>query len=156
MVPELAQETFIRAYGSLDTYDPNRPFDKWLLTIALRCCYEYLRKRYANRETPISTLSPDCMDWLEHKTSANALNTFRENEDSRDALELLHWALEQLEPKDRMILLLLYADGYSMLEVAEMLDMSGINVRSTCFQSPKKSSQDAGRFYIRQDNDQAQ
>ena len=78
------------------------------------------------------------MDWLEHKTSANALNTFRENEDSRDALELLHWALEQLEPKDRMILLLLYADGYSMLEVAEMLDMSGINVRVRAFRARKK------------------
>ncbi len=138
MVAELAQETFIRAYGSLDSYDKSRPFDKWVLTIALRCCYEYLRKRYANRETPISTLSSDCLDWLERKTATNALAAYRDKEDTRDALELLDWALGQLAPKDRIVLLLLYGDGYSMLEVAEMLDMSSVNVRVRAFRARKK------------------
>ena len=134
----LPRETFIRAYGSLHSYDKNRPFDKWLLTIALRCCYEYLRKRYANKETPLSTLSPDCLEWLERQKSAHALAAFRDEEDTRDALELLRWALEQLAPKDRMILLLVYADGHSVVEVAEMLGMSGVNVRVRAFRARKR------------------
>ncbi len=138
VVPELAQETFIRAYGSIHSYDSGRPFEKWLLTIALRCCYEYLRKHYANRETPLSTLSHDCTDWLDRKTAAHALDSYREEEDNRDALELLQWAMEQLEAKDRMVLMLLYADGYTMLEVAEMLNMSNVNVRVRAFRARKK------------------
>ena len=56
-VPEVAQETFVRAYESLRSYQ-GRSFERWLATIALRCCYERLRERYRPEET-FSSLSAD-------------------------------------------------------------------------------------------------
>ncbi len=44
-VPEVAQETFVRAYRSLRSYQGQGSFERWLATIALRCCYERLRER---------------------------------------------------------------------------------------------------------------
>ena len=42
---DAAQETFIRAYTRLDTYDPGRKFSSWLLSIASHYCVDVLRRR---------------------------------------------------------------------------------------------------------------
>lgn len=42
---DASQEALLRAYRALDRYDPGRPFDRWLLTIAARCCVSMLRRR---------------------------------------------------------------------------------------------------------------
>ena len=45
---DAAQETFIRAYRRLDTYDPSRKFSSWLLAIASHYCVDVLRRRRMN------------------------------------------------------------------------------------------------------------
>ena len=45
---DAAQETFIRAYRRLDTYDPSRKFSSWLLAIASHYCVDMLRRRRVN------------------------------------------------------------------------------------------------------------
>jgi RNA polymerase sigma-70 factor (ECF subfamily) len=45
---DAAQETFIRAYRRLDTYDPSRKFSSWLLAIASHYCVDVLRRRRIN------------------------------------------------------------------------------------------------------------
>ena len=42
---EAAQETFLRAYTHLRSYDPQRPFRSWLLSIASHYCIDRLRRR---------------------------------------------------------------------------------------------------------------
>ncbi|MCK4300991.1 MAG: sigma-70 family RNA polymerase sigma factor [Planctomycetes bacterium] len=42
---DACQETFLRAFRALDRYDADRPFDRWLLTIAANCCVSVLRRR---------------------------------------------------------------------------------------------------------------
>jgi RNA polymerase sigma-70 factor (ECF subfamily) len=44
---DAAQETFIRAYTRLGTYDPKRKFSSWLLAVASHYCVDVLRKRRA-------------------------------------------------------------------------------------------------------------
>ena len=56
-VPEVAQETFVRAYRSLRSYQGQGSFERWLATIALRCCYERLRERY-RPEAPFGCSGP--------------------------------------------------------------------------------------------------
>jgi RNA polymerase sigma-70 factor (ECF subfamily) len=42
---DAAQESFIRAYTRLDTYDPGRKFSSWMLSIASHYCIDVLRRR---------------------------------------------------------------------------------------------------------------
>lgn len=42
---DIAQETFIRAYRGLSTYDPNRPFHPWLYTIARNLVKNFFESR---------------------------------------------------------------------------------------------------------------
>ena len=56
---DAAQETFIRAYKALHSYDPSRKFSTWLLSIASNYCIDQHRRRklptfsYDALETPI-------------------------------------------------------------------------------------------------------
>lgn len=42
---DAAQETFLRAYRKLDSYDPAHKFSTWLLSIASHHCIDRLRRR---------------------------------------------------------------------------------------------------------------
>lgn len=127
-VPEVAQETFVRAYRSLRSYQGQGSFERWLATIALRCCYERLRERYRPEET-FSSLSADEESPEEGLTDRASLRLYEEESARRDLREDLETALRHLEPKDRMLLTLTFLEGYSVAETAAMMEMSEINVR---------------------------
>jgi RNA polymerase sigma-70 factor (ECF subfamily) len=42
---DAAQEVFLRAHRSLSSYDPGRPFEGWILTIASNYCIDVVRRR---------------------------------------------------------------------------------------------------------------
>lgn len=42
---DLAQETFIRAYQRLETFDEDRPFGPWVRRVATNLCLNHLQKR---------------------------------------------------------------------------------------------------------------
>ena len=126
-VPDVAQETFVRAYGSLRSYQ-GRSFERWLATIALRCCDERLRERYRPEET-FSSLSAGAETPEEQVADRASLRLYEEERERRDLREDLEAALRQLEPKDRMLLTLTFLEGYSVAETAAMMEMSEINVR---------------------------
>ncbi|HOW68447.1 MAG TPA: sigma-70 family RNA polymerase sigma factor [Verrucomicrobiota bacterium] len=50
-VEDLAQEVFIRAYHKLKTFRGTAPFEHWLMRLAVRVCYDYLRNHQRRRET---------------------------------------------------------------------------------------------------------
>lgn len=44
-IEDLVQETFIKAYNALESYNPQYNFSSWLLRIASNSCIDYLRKK---------------------------------------------------------------------------------------------------------------
>lgn len=46
---DATSEVFERAYEALDQYDRDRPFDRWILTIASRHCLNRLRRERLER-----------------------------------------------------------------------------------------------------------
>src|SRR5512138_345782 len=42
---DACQESFVRAHVALGSYDPARPFRRWLLAIAAHCAIDALRRR---------------------------------------------------------------------------------------------------------------
>lgn len=59
-VDDLVQETFYRAFRRLETYDPQRSFSTWLLSIARYLHYETYRQS-KRTEIPVESL-PDAYD----------------------------------------------------------------------------------------------
>ena len=137
-VEETAQEVFVRAYQSLPKYTAKGSFKQWLSAIAVRSCYDYWRKVYRSREVPMSSLTERHQDWIEEVMSDQSDQSFHEKSSKQEAIEILDWALGKLSAKDRMVMELVYLEGLSGKEAADLLGWSVANVKIGSFRSRKK------------------
>src|ERR1051326_7918129 len=64
-VEDIAQEVWMKAFQKLKSYRGEAPFEHWLMRLAVRTCYDFLRGHQRNREMSFSELGPDQSDWLD-------------------------------------------------------------------------------------------
>jgi RNA polymerase sigma-70 factor, ECF subfamily len=138
MVEEVAHDVFVSAYSSLPTYSRKRPFRHWLGALAVRRSYDYWRKAYRSKEVPASQLSRDNERWLEQASAGDAQVQINSSEQLREGREVLRIALAKLSPEDRMLVSLVYFDGYSTNETAELLGWTVVNVKVRLFRVRSK------------------
>jgi len=138
-VEDTAQEAFVRAYRSLPTYQGRgRGFRAWLSSITVRACYDYWRRAYRSRETPISNLSVEHARWLDSALTQTAPEMLKNYGAAEQARHLLETGLARLSPEDRMVLELVYLEGLSGREAAELLGWSIANVKVRSFRARRK------------------
>lgn len=135
---EVAQDVFVRAYQSLPNFKGDDSFKPWLSTIAVRTCYDFWRKHYRYREIPVSSLSEKHQAWLEQATATRSSQAYDQRDSQQEAREILDWALDRLSPENRMVLELVYLEGYSVKEAASLLGWSVAKVKVRSFRSRKK------------------
>ncbi len=137
-VEEIAHDTFIRAYQSLATFRGEDNFRHWIASITVRTCYDFWRERYRSKEVAMSSLNEQHQEWLENVISDTSDEQFGANGSRKEAREVLDWALAKLSAADRMVLELVYLEGLSVREAAEMLGWTVANVKVRSFRSRKK------------------
>jgi len=135
---ETIQDAFVRAYLSLPTFTGKGDFRKWLSSIAVRTCYDYWRKAYRSMEIPMSTMTEKHRHWLEEVLSGQSIESRREAGLKSEAKELLGYALGKLSAEDRMVLEIVYLEGLSVKETANLLGWSTANVKVRSFRSRRK------------------
>src|SRR5437867_3916270 len=64
-VQDIVQEVWLKAFQKLKSFRAEAPFEHWLMRLAVRTCYDFLRSHQRNRETTFSELSEPENDWLE-------------------------------------------------------------------------------------------
>jgi RNA polymerase sigma-70 factor (ECF subfamily) len=137
-VEEVAHETFVRAYRSLGTFQARTPFKHWLSKIAVRCCYDFWRAHYRNRETPMSSFPEEAHPWIEGLLAARPESSSGGHDRRPEALRLLRWAMERLSAEDRMVLTLVHLEEHTVAEAAEMLHWSVPKVKIRAYRARKK------------------
>jgi RNA polymerase sigma-70 factor (ECF subfamily) len=137
-VEETIQNVFLRAYQSLPSFKGESGFRQWLSSIAVKTCYDFWRKTYRSREVPMSVLAEKHQNWLEEVITEQSEQAINEKGSKNEARELLDWALRRLSAEDRMVMELVYLEGLSGKEAADLLGWSVSNVKVRCFRSRKK------------------
>ena len=137
-IEDTVQDVFLRTYRSLPTFRNDDGFKSWLSVIAVRTCYDFWREHYKFRELPMSSLTEQHQAWLEATLSDQSGESFRERSTQKEAREVLDWAMDRLSPAERMVLELVYLEGHSVKETAELLGLSSANVKVRLFRSRKK------------------
>jgi RNA polymerase sigma-70 factor, ECF subfamily len=127
MVDDLAQETFAKAYFALNSFRSESPFVYWLKRIAVRLCIDEMR----NRKTQGAKQTEDISSVADGPVFANS-------EKRLEAQLLLEKMLGTLTPLDRMIVVLLYGEGYDAKEIAGLTGLSRANVKVRAFRSRRK------------------
>jgi RNA polymerase sigma-70 factor (ECF subfamily) len=118
---DLTQETFVRMFRALDRYDPTRPFEAWLFTIASRLCIDHLRRR---RLKPISIFQQDPGSGEERVIEAEDPGLKPDEQTSHAEEERSTQALiDSLPPHYRVVVVLRHQQDLSYEEIAEMLHL---------------------------------
>src|SRR5215470_2044982 len=64
-VEDIVQEIWMKAYQKLRSFRGEAPFEHWLMRLAVRTCYDFLRGHQRNRELAFSELSEPENAWLQ-------------------------------------------------------------------------------------------
>ena len=130
-VEDIVQEVWLKAFQKLKSFRGEAPFEHWLMRLAVRTCYDFLRGHQRNRETTFSELTEPEGDWLER---------FVQQPDSADehadaARQLIERLLEQLSPPARLVITLLEIEDRSVKEIAKLTGWSVPLVKVRAFRA---------------------
>lgn len=121
---EAAQETFLRGYTRLNSYDPARSFKTWIFSIAHHYCIDRLRRRR------LIWLSLDDEPALDTATWRASTPTPEEQMVRQERAGDVQAALNTLPPKDRGAVVLRYWYDLSYEEIAAATDSTVSAVKS--------------------------
>jgi len=119
---ELAQETFIRAYKSLKTFQFNSSFSTWITRIAINQCSNYFSSRRYKEYR-----KSEAFEAVHEKCAADGMDRDLER---TQRLLLFQRALAALNPKLREVIVLCTLNEKSYEEVSRLLKIPIGTVRS--------------------------
>ena len=119
-VEDIVQEVWLKAFQKLASFRGEAPFEHWLMRLAVRTCYDFLRSHQRNRETIFSELTENEGDWLERfvKDPGTA------DERADGARQLINRVLDQLSAPARLVITLLEIEDRSVKEIAQLTGWS--------------------------------
>ncbi len=133
---DATQETFVRMYTKLHTFQPERKLSSWVLSIASHYCIDRLRRRRGE------FLS------LDEEPVANTLRSGQPDpqelavrQETRDRVQAM---VETLAPVYRVPLVLRYWHDLSYGEIAEVLGLSVQAVKSRLHRARLQMAERAG------------
>jgi RNA polymerase sigma-70 factor (ECF subfamily) len=137
---DMVQETMLKAWKRLDTYEGRASFRAWLYKIATNTCLDYLDRQRGQRFLPMdlvdssnpgqqiappppemSWLEPFPEEWLRDKSAADPEVHYTDSESI--SLSFLT-ALQVLPPRQRAVLILRDVLDFSASETADVLEIT--------------------------------
>jgi RNA polymerase sigma-70 factor (ECF subfamily) len=136
---EAVQEVFIKVYRARHRYQPGAKFSSWLYTIANRVCLNRLRyqKRHPVRHLEEMTAEQEeagSENWEQRIPDPKARN----GQSAVEALELeerVRNAVAELQPEERMALILDHWEGLPHKEIGEVLGKTVPAIKSILFRA---------------------
>lgn len=122
---DAAQDTFLKAYRSLNDFKPNASLYTWLYRIAVNTCIDYKRKPLLESLFRRSDTGEEMV--IEHPSDSPSPEKEYESKQIRGAIKK---ALKKLSPKLRAVIVLKEMEGISYEEIADTLDVSIGTVKS--------------------------
>ena len=128
LIPDLVQESFIRAYRKMDTYQFKSSFSSWIFRLARNHAISYLRSKAAKlKSTSIDDDSDDSTPISQRIAGGSEPAEEYERMDMRRSLDQI---LSKLTEHYRAVLNLYYIQEHSYEEIAQIQDIPLNTVRT--------------------------
>ena len=129
---DVVQETFLRAYRHLHRFDARSQLGTWLYRIAVNCSMDLMRKesRRTARETTEETVELASLATSEPRPDRLAA--------SGEVGALVESVLRELSPTERTAFVLRHFEGYSSVEIGQLLGMRPGATRNAVFRAVRK------------------
>ncbi len=116
---DIAQEAFIRVFRSIERFDIKRNFYTWLYQIVVNLCIDHLRWASGHRTRPIDDVGD---------VGGQAERPWERLEQA-ELRGRIFQVLEDLPPKDKLVIVLRDLEGLSAKEIAEVTGSTHATVR---------------------------
>lgn len=135
-VEDIAQQVFVKAYFSLKRFDQRAAFSTWLYKITVNECWDMLRKKKVRPLVYEADLSEEqARQVISSAETGKDEPDISERLESRQRVERL---LEGLDERDRLMLILKEVEGFSIEEIAEVLDLNANTVKVRLFRARRR------------------
>jgi RNA polymerase sigma-70 factor, ECF subfamily len=118
---DIAQETFLRVYSNIGSYDPSYKFSTWIYRIATNLSIDLLRKRKQTLSLDKQVEGSDGLDW--HDRLADPDKGPEEALLTGELQAEVQNAMETLSPKYKSIMILRYLEDLSLTEISEIVKL---------------------------------
>lgn len=133
---DLVQETFLRAYKQLKSFDGRSAFGTWLYRICANCSLDLLRSRKSHNELKVKLSEDGSRRWLD-AVAAREPGPERLTQSGQIA-ELLEPALEQLSEMEWAAFILRHYEGCDIEEIAQALGVQANAAKHSVFRAVRK------------------
>ena len=127
---EMAQDTFIKAFQKLDSYERKSKFSTWLYSITYNACISELRKRRIDFKSLDDQRISDQDEMKMHD--------FYSESKKEDQEKYLNLALSKLPEDDQVLVTLYYYEDQSMDEISEITGLTVSNIKVKIYRARKK------------------
>lgn len=128
---DVAQDTFITALRHIGRYEPGTNLRAWLSTITVNLCRDRLRRRQARQRWGLLWLGAQ-------RSPADRARDLEAGHVRREANSALWQSVNALDEKHRLPVILRYANGLSIREVADVLNIPEGTVHSRLHHACRK------------------
>jgi len=135
-VEDVAQQVFVKAYFSLKRFDQRAAFSTWLYKITVNECWDMLRKRKVRPLVYEADLSEEqARQVISSAEKGKDEPDISERLEARQRVERL---LDGLDERDRLMLILKEVEGFSIEEIADVLDLNANTVKVRLFRARRR------------------
>lgn len=127
---DFLQELFLKLIEKPECYNPKFSFPTWLYSIANNMCKNEYRRREIRREYHTAEALEPQLDYLSDLTV-----------EPEQLIEKIFATLDELGEEYRSAFLLRYREGFSIKEVAEILELPEGTIKSRLFYARKMLSE---------------
>src|ERR1700730_5730799 len=135
-VEDIAQQVFVKAYFSLKRFDQRAAFSTWLYKITVNECWDLLRKKKVRPLVYEADLSEEQARMIE--ASEENGSRAADISDRLEARQHVERLLEGLDERDRLMLILKEVEGYSIEEIAQVLELNSNTVKVRLFRARRR------------------
>jgi RNA polymerase sigma-70 factor, ECF subfamily len=125
LAEDLAQESFIRAFNAITSYNPSYKFSSWIFKIANNHTIDHLRKKQL--DTISIHGSPHATSAQEQEKTSLIVESGDESPEEyvehRELGSQIERAIGQLRPEYRTAILLRHVEGHAYDEISEIMDL---------------------------------
>ncbi|WP_158738456.1 RNA polymerase sigma factor SigW [Alteribacillus sp. YIM 98480] len=125
---DMAQESFLRAYANLESYDEKRKFSTWLFRITTNLCIDRLRKKKPDYSLDAELQGTEGLTGYSQVAASEKLP-----EEQVVTMEMQEWVqreISYLPPKHRSAIILRYIEGLPIKQISEILDLPANTVKT--------------------------